>query len=95
LPQFQKAHGEWVEPGLSGDMAGRDDRWSKSIAVGSEGFVEQAKNELGFKAQHRQEGLYTLREPVPPYGDHFDRENEALRLNNTVPWQTNLETTAA
>jgi hypothetical protein len=37
--------------------------------------------------------LYSLREPVPPYGEHFDRENEALRPNNTVPWQTNLETT--
>jgi hypothetical protein len=39
--------------------------------------------------------LYTLREPVPPYGSHFDRENEALRPNNTVRWQTNLETTEA
>jgi hypothetical protein len=38
--------------------------------------------------------LYTLREP-PPYGDHFDRENEALRPNNTVSRQTNLETTKA
>jgi len=37
--------------------------------------------------------LNTLREPVPPYGDHFDRENEALRPDNTVPWKTNLETT--
>jgi hypothetical protein len=62
----------------------RDDRCSESIAVGSERFVEQVKNELGFKAQHRP-GLYTLREPVPPYGDHFDRENVALRPNNTVP----------
>jgi hypothetical protein len=25
---------------------------------------------------------------VPPYGEHFDSENEALRSNNTVPWQT-------
>jgi len=40
------------------------------------------KTELGFRAQHRQlavaDGLYTVREPVPPYGDYFDRENEAL-----------------
>jgi hypothetical protein len=49
---------------------------------------------LGF-AQHRQDGLYTLREPVPPYGDHFDMGNEALTLNKTVPWKTNLETTEA
>ena len=41
------------------------------------------------------DGLYTLREPVAPYGDHFDSENEALRPNNSVPWQTNLETTEA
>jgi hypothetical protein len=68
-----------------------------SIAVGSESFVEQVKIELGFKAQHRQvavaDGVYTLRETEQPYGDHFDAENEALRPNNAVPWQTNLETT--
>src|SRR5262245_49559415 len=33
--------------------------------------------------------------PVLSYGRHFDRENEALRPNNTVPWQTSLETTEA
>jgi hypothetical protein len=96
--EFEKAHVEWVEAGLSADV--RDETiWSESIAVGSEGFVEQVKNELGSRAQHRQvavaDGLYTLREPVPLYGDHFDRENEALRSNNTVPWKTNLETTEA
>jgi hypothetical protein len=32
---------------------------------------------------------------VPPYAVHFDKENEVLRPNNTVPWQTNLETTKA
>ena len=51
-------------------MARRDDRWSKSIAVGSVGFVEQVKNELGLKAQHREilvaDSLYTLREPCAP-----------------------------
>jgi hypothetical protein len=38
------------------------------------------------------DGFPIFREPVAPYGDDFDRENEALRLNNTAPWQTNLET---
>jgi putative transposase len=97
LSQFQSAYRECVEAASSGDMTGRGDRWSESIAVGSEGFVEQVKNCL--RAQHRQvlgaEGLYTLREPVPPYGGHFDMENEALRPNNTVPWNRNLETTEA
>jgi hypothetical protein len=79
--------------------ADQEDRWSESIAVGSEGFVGQVKNELGFQSTQRPvsvaDGLYSLREPVPPYSDHFDRRNEALRPNNTVPWQTNLETTDA
>jgi hypothetical protein len=43
----------------------------RSLVVGSEGFVEQVKNELSFTAQHRAvlvaDSLYTLREPVPLY----------------------------
>lgn len=99
ITEFQKAHCEWVETALSGDTVARDDRWSKSIAVGSESFVEQVKVELGFRAQHRQvavaDGLYTLRETGQPYGDHFERENEALKPNNAIPWQTTLEATEA
>jgi hypothetical protein len=77
-------------------MARQDDRWPESIAVGSERFVEQVKNELDFRAQRRPDDLYTPpREPVPPYGDPFDRENCPPRPNNTVPWKTNLETTEA
>jgi hypothetical protein len=96
---FQKAHREWVEAGSSGNIARRDDPWSESIVVGSEGFAEQVKNELGFRAQHRSvsvaDGLYTLRRAGLPYGDHFCRENEALTSNNTVPWKAKLATTEA
>jgi putative transposase len=78
LSQFQNACREWVEAGLSGDIARRDDRWSESIRVGSEEFVEQVKNEFGFRAQHREvfmaDGLDGLREPVSPYGEHLDRK---------------------
>jgi putative transposase len=97
--RFQKSHREWVEAGLNGDKVRRNDRWSESIAVGSERFVEQVKIDSGFRAQHRPvfvaDCLYTVREPVTPYGDHFDRENEALRPNNTDPCETNLKTTEA
>jgi hypothetical protein len=44
---ISKTYREWVEAGLSGDMTRREDRWSESIEVGSEKFVEQVKNELG------------------------------------------------
>jgi hypothetical protein len=57
------------------------------------------KNELGFGAQQPQSfgcaRPQTLRELLPLYDDHFDTENEALRSNKTVPWQTNLEATEA
>lgn len=53
LGNFKKAHREWVEAGSKRDAAARDSRWSESVAVGSEGFVDQVKIELGFKEQHR------------------------------------------
>lgn len=46
--------------------------------------------------QHRpvlvEDCFYTLREPVPSDGDHVDSENETLRPNKTIPWQTIIET---
>ena len=64
---FQRAHRQWVEQGLENGLASRDDRWSEAIAVGSLTFVESVKNELGFKAAHRDmvesDGSYALREP--------------------------------
>ena len=35
-------------------MVVRDDRWSESIAVGNRAFIDQVKNELGFRATHRE-----------------------------------------
>ena len=61
----------------------RDDRWSESIAVGSLAFIDQVKNELGFKADHRDviesDGSYMLREPAEAYALKFAGGNEALR----------------
>src|SRR5262245_14773424 len=66
LKHFQRAHREWVEQGLENGLASRDDRWSEAIAIGSHSFVEKIKNELGFKAAHRDviesNGTYALRE---------------------------------
>jgi hypothetical protein len=55
----------------------RDDRWSESIAVGSQLFVENVKNQLGAKAIHRgvveADSSYVLRE-----------SEEALAVNPTT-----------
>ena len=52
LEDFQLAHRGWVEQALSEGRV-RDDRWSKSIAVGSLRFVESVKRELRTRAIHR------------------------------------------
>jgi hypothetical protein len=64
---FQKADREWVEAGSSGEIVRRDERWSESIAAGSEGFVKEVKNEWASERNLTRfvaDGLYTLREPV-------------------------------
>jgi hypothetical protein len=51
LRDFQTAHRQWVERGLENGLLMRDDRWSESIAVGSLAFIDQVKNELGFRVE--------------------------------------------
>jgi hypothetical protein len=61
------------------------------IEVGSLAFVGKVKGELGIKALHREleqaDGTYALRESGEAYRGQFDIKNEALRLENTLPWE--------
>ena len=81
----------WIEAALHGDLAVRDARWSDAVGVGSLAFVEKIKGELGVKALHREieqlDGSYALREPGEAYSGHFHIENEALNVENTLPWE--------
>jgi putative transposase len=95
LETFQGAHRQWVEQALENGLVSRDDRWSEAIAVGSRSFVEKVKNELGFKAAHRElvegDGSYALREAVEAYGREFAAENEALESQNAFLWNETVE----
>ena len=68
-----------------------------TIAVVSLAFAETVKRELGMKAIHREVeqagGTCALRESSEDYGGEFAQENEALRSENTIPWQKFAETT--
>ena len=90
LGEFQSAHRQSVEQGLENGLLMRDDRWTESIAVGSLAFIDQVKNELGFKADHRDviesDGSYVLRQAAEGYTLEFAVENEALRSQNTFFW---------
>ena len=53
----------------------RDEKWTRSIAVGNRGFVDKVKSILGALALDRKSieagEFYQLREPSVPYDVHF------------------------
>ena len=73
----------------------RDDKWTKSIAVGSKGFIEEMRFLLGAIAKGKK-GLkaaegYRLRYTSSPYKAYFDIKNENIGANNTYYWDINDE----
>ena len=58
-------------------------------------YVDKVKAELGNKALHRQvaelDGTYALQEPSRPYAHGFAGKNDALRPDNTLPWNESAE----
>jgi len=99
LGDFQRAHREWVEEALAAEATLRDDRWTQSVAVGSESFVEAVKRGLGSKARGREittsGGSFALEESRQPYTSLFGAKSEALRAENTLYWEESLESTEA
>ena len=67
-----RLHRGWVDAALQ-SPAGRDDIWTQSLAVGSEGFVRRVQQELGFRgaARHLEvtEEQACIREGAVVYGD--------------------------
>jgi hypothetical protein len=68
----------------------RDAKWSESLAVGSEGFVERTKEQLGIRAKGREvrgmEDQFELREPEATYQSHFEAKKVDIGSENTYPW---------
>ena len=91
MEELRESHRMWVEEALAQRRQGREPRWTESIAVGSESFVEQTKASLGIRAIGREvvgrDGIYELREPATPYGSGFGHENSDLRPQNTYFWK--------
>jgi REP element-mobilizing transposase RayT len=68
----------------------RQRKWTESIAVGSQTFVETVKDKLGFRAKtrfvHQGNENHELREAVVPYSTIFSTENDALSPNIGLFW---------
>jgi putative transposase len=57
---FKEAHTKWVSSALETDKSGRQNKWTESIAVGSESFVEKIKEALRFRAKAHQHGCFPV-----------------------------------
>ena len=83
--QLQQAHYNWVDRAIKADNNGREAKWTQSIAIGSESFVEKIKKEMDFRARGRKighaGGSFELRETLKPYGATND-----LAYGNMFLW---------
>ena len=88
---LRQTHYQWVEDGLNSHRQERNSNWSKSIAIGSERFIEDVKSQLGNKVRGRGiysgEDGYALREPLTTY--QIGLEKGTLRPENMLFWNQN------
>lgn len=88
---FQSAHRTWVDSELEVDNNKRKQRWTESLAVGGNKFINDIMSHLGPRANGRKiiEKGQTLqiREEVLPYNHHFEGKNSNIASKNTLVWQ--------
>ncbi len=71
IGQLQRVQAEWVQEALRRDIQKREPKWTESIAVGDEGFIEKIRLELNIKPSPgrvtQSEDSFTLAEGDFPY----------------------------
>ena len=94
MDDLAEAYRGWVEESEQEGSHFRDEKWTESVAVGSEAYVTETKEKLGFKAKGREviggDGSYELREAPASYKSILGHENGGLRLENTYFWDDDL-----
>jgi len=90
IPMLKKVHAKLLDDALKAGRCGRDSKWSTSIAVGSEDYIDQIKKELGIKVVHRKKTRinkdFELRKDEFPYSADFDPQKAGLRQDNRLFW---------
>ena len=68
----------------------QEGKWTQSIAVGTQGFVEKTKQKLGIRAKGRKVvaagEAYQLRETQVSYPVNLDLENDDIGVENAYFW---------
>ncbi len=93
MDDLAAAYRGWIEDALVRGDRGRDRKWTESVAVGRESFVNETKEKLGNAGKGREvigaDGSYELRETPAPYKTTLGHENDCLRLQNVYFWSDN------
>ena len=83
-------HKRWVEEYIGNGKNIHDEKWTKSIAVGNESFIDKVKSIMGVLAIGRKnigvEGECQLREPAAVYNTLFEGKKDDIGVENTCLW---------
>jgi len=89
------AHKQWVENSLSDGDNFRDSKWTESIAVGSEAYIQNVKELMGGMALGRKVletgKSFQLKEVQYPYITLFGAKKSKIGAQNTYVWDQNFE----
>ena len=93
--QLKRDHKGWLQEHWKEGQNAREDKWTRSIAVGSKSFVEYVKAALGIRAKGRKlteagKG-FQLREAPERYERHLGVKNEDIGTGNLYLWEINPE----
>jgi putative transposase len=88
LQALHQTHRTWIEEELKSEQSIRDERWSASLAIGSQAFVSQFQAKLGISAMHRSIEEYSdshvLRETTGDYSLNMEDKIAALTGENVA-----------
>ena len=91
--QLKAMHREWINQAVSSEDDHRQEGWSEAVAIGSEGFVDQIKRDMGVEAVGRSvktgSGIHMLRKPDAAYSLDFDTKTGTLSAENRVSIDVN------
>ena len=94
VPAFQEQHRQWIDEALNDIRMACEAKWSQSIAVGSETFVEQFAAAIDpeiSKGKTTDIGdSFVVREASVAYNAHSDGKMGPLSPQNTLPWEVSL-----
>ncbi len=87
---FQAAHKKWIDDSITKSENKRQKKWTESIAVGSDKFVNKTLDQLGSLAKGRKiirdEETFEIREEVESYNPVFEGKKCNIDYYNTFFW---------